>query len=116
MNVPSFDERTSLYLDGDMAVAERIAFEAELRRNPELRAQVRRLEDGLGLLRAAFQEEPPPLRLTLKAMALVSPRSWASPFIASALPRMAARVRGYQSRRSYRRVGSFFILLSLPRP
>lgn len=117
MNLPGREERISRYLDGDMGIEAWMAFEADLRSEPELREQTNLLADSLALLRGAFPVEAPPLRLTLRAMALVPPRGgWAKPFLVSALPRSLQRVRGHQSSRRLRRIGGRLVRLSFNHP
>lgn len=77
------DERLMAYVDGELAPAERSAFERELAADPELQREVARHRALRGRLAAAFDpviEEPVPLRLTLAAQAAnARGRGWRAP-------------------------------------
>ena len=118
MTKPGHEEWVSRYLDGDLTGAERLAFEAELRADPDLGRLVNLYANCRDLLRRSYREEPPPLRLTLKAMGLApaarSRLAWAGPWIACGLSRTSQRVRGHQGGRSFRRVGLRLVFLARP--
>ena len=97
MREGTFDERANAYLDGELSAAETAAFEAEMRRDPDLAkavGNVRTIEAGL---REVFGEqagsagsiEPPPDPLEFagarRAAASSSPRGWLPYAVAAAL-------------------------------
>lgn len=77
------DERLMAYVDGELAEAERAAFERELAGDPELQRDVARQRELRRRLSAAFDpvlEEPVPLDLSLAAQAANAPgRGWRAP-------------------------------------
>jgi hypothetical protein len=77
------DERLMAYIDGELAPAERAAFERELAADPGLQSEVAHHQALRSRLAAAFDpvvEEPVPLRLTLAAQAANAPGlRWRAP-------------------------------------
>jgi len=77
------DERLAAYVDGELAEADRAAFERELAADPGLQGEVARQRDLRRRLSAAFDpvlDEPAPLRLILAAQAANAPsRGWRAP-------------------------------------
>jgi Putative zinc-finger len=66
------EERLMAYVDGELAGAERVAFEQALARDPEMQGEVARQRQLRARLSAAFDpvlQEPVPLPLTLAAQA-----------------------------------------------
>jgi anti-sigma factor RsiW len=84
------DERISRYLDDDLDAQERMAFEADCRKQPALHTELALMRDSLFLLKAAHPREQAPLSLTLRAMALVQPALPSRSHWPAALARMAA--------------------------
>jgi hypothetical protein len=77
------EERLAAYVDGELAGAERDAFERELAADPALQRDLARQKALRARLSAAFDpvlDEPVPLRLTLAAQAANAPRrAWRPP-------------------------------------
>ena len=107
----------SRYLDGDLGLAERLDFEARMRANPALRAEMAQLVEALASLRRALPQEAPPLRMTLRAMSLApASGSWTRPLLTATLPRSRQRVAGHQAGRHFRCTGSRMLVLGSPHP
>jgi hypothetical protein len=77
-------DRVMAYVDGELAPADRAAFDAEMAADPALSAEVeahRRLAGQLGRAYGPVVDEPVPLRLTLAAQAANEPKPLSRPWI-----------------------------------